>query len=99
MEESISFEEFKKIKLKTARVLAVQPHPQADKLIVLKIDVGGRQKQLVAGLKGFYEAKDLLNKTIIVVDNLQPAKLRGILSEGMLLAAQDNNGISVLTVL
>jgi len=93
----VSFNDFKRLDLRVARVLSVEPHPSADRLYVLKIDVGDQQKQLVAGLKGHYTAEELVGKTIIVVNNLQPAILRGVESQGMLLAAQDGEKVSCLT--
>lgn len=93
----VSFNDFKRIDLRTAKVLAVEPHPAADKLFVLRIDVGGEQKQIVAGLKGHYAPEQLLGKTIVVVNNLQPAMLRGVESQGMLLAAQDGDRVVCLT--
>lgn len=92
----ISFEEFRKLDIRIARVLEVKDHPNADKLFVLKIDVGDRQKQIVAGIKNFYNKEDLAGKQIVVVDNLEPVTIRGESSEGMLLAAQSGETISVL---
>jgi len=92
----VSFEEFKKLDIRIAKVLAVEDHPDADKLFVLKIDTGGRQKQVVAGIKKFYKKEELAGKQIVVIDNLEPVNLRGQLSEGMLLAAQGDDTISVL---
>ena len=86
--EQISIQEFAKVGLAVAEVKEVLPHPRADKLLVLKVDVGGGQlRQLVAGLKGFYEPEAMVGKQVVVVTNLAPAKLRGELSEGMVLAA------------
>jgi methionyl-tRNA synthetase len=86
--EQISIKEFARVGLAVAEVKEVLPHPRADKLLVLKVDVGGGQvQQLVAGLKGFYEPESLVGKQVVVVTNLAPAKLRGELSEGMVLAA------------
>lgn len=92
----VSFEEFKKLEIKVAQIKQVADHPNADKLYVLTIDLGGKQKQIVAGIKGFYSQKDLIGKQIAVVDNLEPAVLRGVESQAMLLAAQDEKGISIL---
>ena len=92
----VSLEEFKKIDIRIARVLEVKDHPKADKLLILKIDTGGEEKQIVAGIKNFYKKEDLLGKQIVVVDNLEPVILRGESSEGMLLAAQSEETISVL---
>ena len=92
----VSFEEFKRLDIRIAKVLEVKDHPNADKLFILKIDTGQRQKQIVAGIKKFYKKEELTGKHIVVIDNLEPADLRGQSSEGMLLAAQSDETISVL---
>ncbi|MCM8763676.1 MAG: methionine--tRNA ligase subunit beta [Candidatus Omnitrophica bacterium] len=93
----ISLEEFKKIELKVAKIIEVKEHPQADKLYVLKVNTGNEIKQLVAGIRKFYTPQQLLNKNIVIINNLQPAMIRGIESQGMLLAASDtNNNISLI---
>ncbi len=85
------------INLRVAEVVEVRDHPQADKLYVLKIDLGTEQRQLCAGLKPYYPEKaDLLGKHLVVVTNLKPAKLRGELSQGMLLAADNGKEVGVL---
>lgn len=94
----ITFKEFQDIELKVAEVKSVEDHPNADKLIVIRIDLGSEERQIVAGLKGHYDAASLVGRKIVVVTNLQPAKLRGVESNGMLLAAQDGDVLSVLTV-
>ena len=92
----VSIEDFKKLDIRIARVLEAKDHPNADKLLLLKIDTGQKQKQIVAGIKKFYNKEDLIGKQIVVVDNLEPATLRGEASEGMLLAAQGDETIAVL---
>ena len=92
----VTIEDFKKLELKVARIKEVQDHPNADKLYVLIIDLGGGIKQIVAGIKSYYQKEELLNKQIIVVDNLEPVVLRGVENYGMLLAAQDEKGICVI---
>ena len=92
----ISFADFQKMELVTGLVKECREHPNADKLLVLKVEVGGREKQLVAGIRGHYTPDEMVGKTIIVVDNLEPAKLRGETSEGMLLAASDPDGRVIL---
>ncbi|MBN1544079.1 methionine--tRNA ligase [Candidatus Woesearchaeota archaeon] len=82
--------------LRVAKVLSVDDHPDAGKLYVLKIDLGTEQRQLVAGLKAYIPRENLLGKHIIVVCNLRPAKLRGIESRGMLLAADDGKKVVLL---
>jgi len=83
----ITYEDFCKLDLRIAKVLEASDHPNADKLIVLKIDVGGQERQIIAGLKAWYAAEDLVGKDIVVVVNLEPRKMRGLESQGMLLAA------------
>jgi len=85
------------LNLKVARITEVKDHPNADKLYVLQIDLGTEKRQLVAGLKGHYSADELLNKKIIVITNLKHAKLRGVESQGMLLAGDDGEHVGVLT--
>jgi len=93
----VTYEEFSKIELKVATIKEVKDHPNADKLYVLKVDCAGEEKQLVAGIKMYYSKEDLVGKQVAVVSNLAPAVLRGVESQGMLLAAQDEDGISILT--
>lgn len=89
-EDKIPFAEFQKIDLRVGKITKVQPHPDADKLYILLVDLGEGEHniQLVAGLKGYYKEEELMNKQIVVVRNLQPATLRGVESQGMLLAAE-----------
>lgn len=84
---TISFDEFARVELKIATVLKAEPHPQADRLIVLQIDLGGEQRQIIAGLRGYYEPGQLVGRQIVVVTNLAPRTMRGLESNGMLLAA------------
>lgn len=93
---TISFDEFTKVDLRVARVLEACDHPNADRLMILKIDLGTEQRQLVAGLRGYYEPADLVGRLIIVVKNLAPRKMRGEESQGMLLAASDDGKSQVI---
>lgn len=86
------------LNLKVARILEIKDHPNADKLYVLDIDLGNEKRQLVAGIKGHYSADELKGKKIIVITNLKHAKLRGVESQGMLLAGDDGTGPGLLTV-
>ena len=86
------------LNLKVAKIIDVKEHPDADKLIILDIDLGSEKRTLVAGLKNHYAEEELKDKLIIVVTNLKPAKLRGVESKGMLLAGDDGDNVSVLTV-
>jgi methionyl-tRNA synthetase len=98
--EMISFDEFTKMEMKIGEVTSIEDHPNADKLYVMKVDFGGDEgeRQIVAGLKGYYEKDNILGKKIVVVTNLEPAKLRGVESFGMLLAAEDKNGSLALLI-
>ena len=94
----ISFDEFKRTEMVVATILTCEPHPNADKLFVMQVDVGeGEPRQLVAGLKPYYKAEALVGKRVVVVTNLAPATLRGVESNGMLLAAQSGDRVIVLT--
>lgn len=86
------------LSLKVAKITDIKDHPNADKLYVLDIDLGSEKRQLVAGIKSYYSRDELKGKKIIVVSNLKPAKLRGIESNGMLLAGDDGTGCGLLTV-
>ena len=83
----IQYDDFAKLDLRVARIVEAKEHPNADKLLVLQIDLGGEQRQICAGLRGHYEPESLVGKTIIVVANLAPRTMRGEVSQGMLLAA------------
>ena len=95
----LTYDQFKQIDLRVGVIAAIEDHPNANKLYVLKVDVGEESpRQLVAGLRPYYPDKAaLLGKRIIVVANLAPALLRGIESRGMLLAAQDGERVIILT--
>ena len=85
--DTITFDDFAKIKLRVGRVLEASEHPNADKLLVLKVDLGDEQRQIVAGLKAYYEPESLVGKNLIIVANLAPRKMRFGVSEGMVLAS------------
>ena len=88
----ISFQDWQKAELKTAKILSAEPVEGKDKLYKLRISLGEEERQIVAGLKQFYSAEELEGKSIIVVANLEPAKIAGIESQAMLLAARSNDG-------
>jgi methionyl-tRNA synthetase len=90
--EEITIEDFGKLDLRVARVLEASEIDGADRLLKLKIDLGGETRQLVAGIKKSYQPDALVGKHIVVVANLKPAKLRGVESQGMLLAASTDDG-------
>ena len=93
----VNYEEFRKIELKIAKIKEVQDHPNADRLYVVKVDLGDKEKQLVAGIRNSYAKEALVGKYVVVVDNLEPTVLRGVESQGMLLASQDEKGIAVIS--
>lgn len=94
---TISIQDFSEIDLRVAEIKAVEEHPNADKLLILKVDAGDGEKQLVAGIKNHYSAEELIGRKIIIVNNLAPAVLRGVESQGMLLAAKDDDKVVLLT--
>lgn len=97
MADPITYEDFSKLELRVAKVLEARPHPNADKLLLLQIDVGDAQKQIVAGIRQHYSPEELVGKRIVVVNNLEPAMLRGESSNGMLLAATSGEKVVLLT--
>lgn len=96
MKPEITYDDFAKLDLRVATVLEARPHPNADKLLLLKIDVGDQPKQIVAGIRGHYEPEKLVGRQIIVVNNLEEVVLRGEESCGMLLAAGDGDRVVLL---
>ena len=95
----ITIEEFQKIQLKTAKVLSAERVPKSEKLLKLQVSIGSEQRQIVAGIGKRYEPESLVGKTIVIVANLKPAKLMGIESQGMVLAAGDNEVRGLATFL
>lgn len=97
-EPTISYEEFAKVDLRTAKVLSVDKVEGADKLYKLVIDLGSERRQIVAGVAQQFPPADLLGKTIVVVANLEPRKVRGVESQGMLLAAvAEDTPVGIIT--
>ncbi len=94
----ISIDEFMKIQLRTAKVLSAERVPKSEKLIKLQVSLGAEQRQIVAGIGKKYEPDALVGKTIVIVANLKPAKLMGIESQGMVLAAGDTDVRGLLTI-
>ena len=91
----ITYDEFEKLDLRTAKVLAAEEVKKSDKLLKLTIQVGDSQRTIVSGIRPKYSAEQMVGKTIVIVANLKPAKIRGILSEGMILAVGDE-GVDAL---
>ncbi len=98
VEGVITIDEFFKTKLKTAKVLEAEKVENADKLLKLQIEVGKEKRQLIAGIAESYSTEEIVGKTVVVVANLKPAKIRGIESQGMLLAAKDKKGLKIVTI-
>ena len=93
----IKFDEYMRLDLRVGKIVEVLDHPKADKLYILRVDIGGEIRTLVAGIKPWYRKEELEGKHIIVLTNLEPRTIRGVTSEGMLLAADDGETVSVLT--
>ncbi len=93
--KQISIEQFFEIDLRVAEIISAERVERADKLLKLMVDLGDEKRQLVAGIAQAYEAESLIGKRIVVVTNLQPARIRGVESQGMLLAA-DLSGRPIL---
>ncbi len=92
----VTIDQFRQLQLKVARVLEADLHPNADRLLVLKVDTGETQKEIVAGIALQYTPADLVGKLVVVVDNLEPATIRGVVSNGMALAAKDGELITLV---
>lgn len=93
----LSLEDFKKVEMVVAKILSVEEHPNADRLYVLKISIGNVEKQLVAGIRSSYTKEQLIGRQVIVLNNLEPAVIRGVESQGMILAVGDEKGVAILT--
>jgi methionine--tRNA ligase beta chain len=89
--------DFQRLDLRVATVTSAELHPNADRLLVLRIDLGDDERQIVAGIRAGYDPSALVGKQIVVVANIEPAKLRGIESQGMLLAARDGDRVVLVT--
>lgn len=96
--EIVTKNPFLSLDLRVGRVIDAVPHPDADRLIVLQVDIGEERRQIVAGIRAFYSPEELKGRNIVVLKNLKPARLKGIESQGMLLAADNGEDIGILTV-
>ena len=92
----ITIEQFQQVELRVATVTAAEPHPNADRLLVLQVDLGTETRQIVAGIRAHYEPATLVGTQVVVVANLAPATLRGVESQGMLLAASGDGRLAVV---
>ena len=95
----ITFDDFAKVQLRVGKVLEAGPHPNADKLLVLQVDIGTEKRQICAGIRANYSPEQLVGKNIVLVANLAPRMMRGLESQGMLLAASnaDRSKVIILT--
>lgn len=98
-DEFITIDDFDKIQLKVGEILEAENHPKADKLLVFKIKIGDEIRQIVSGIKKWYSPDDLIGKKVIVCTNLKPVKLRGVESNGMILAADKGEDLTLLSTL
>lgn len=83
----ISIQQFAELELVVAQIKEVDDHPNADRLYVMKVDIGGEERQVVAGIRKSYSKEELVGRKVVVIKNLEPAIIRGVESQGMLLAA------------
>lgn len=98
LKEEITIEDFEKVDLRVVKVLACEPVKGAKKLLKLKVDLGGEERQVISGIAQYYKPEDLVGKHVVLVANLKPAKLRGELSQGMILAASTDDDSKLFTV-
>jgi methionine--tRNA ligase beta chain len=98
-EELISFDEFMKVQLKIAEVIEAEKVDKSEKLLKLKVRLNNEERQIIAGLAKSFNPEEMLGKKLVIVANLKPAKLMGLVSEGMVLAVENGEGIQeVLSV-
>ena len=88
----ITYDDFCKLDLKVGTIVESGEHPNADRLVVLQVDLGDEKRQVIAGIKAYYAPEALLGKQVVVVTNLAPRKMRGLESNGMILAASAKEG-------
>lgn len=92
----VTFDQFKAMDIRIGKIVSAEDHPNADKLYVLKVDIGGETKSIVAGIKQHYTKEDLPSRQVVVITNLEPATIRGVESCGMVLATKDGDKLAVL---
>jgi len=94
-QRKVEFSSFERLDMRVGKILKVEDHPKADKLLVMTVDIGEEERTIVAGLKGFYSKEELEGKSAIFVANLEPVSLRGVESNGMIMAASSKDKKSV----
>ena len=92
-----TIEQFKQLEFKVGRILEAKKHPDADRLLVLAVEVGAERKEIVSGISRHYQPEELVGKRVVVVNNLEPAVIRGVTSQGMVLAAQDGETLTLVS--
>ncbi len=92
-----TIKQFQEFEFKVAEIVEAKPHPNADRLYVLQVKVGDQQKQVVAGIRLHYKEEELVGKKVILVNNLEPSVIRGVESQGMLLAASTEEKLTLVT--
>ena len=97
-QDYITIDDFDKVQLKVAKVLEAEKVEKSDKLLKLKVYLGTEERQIVAGIQKYYEPEELVGKKLVIVANLKPVKLRGIESQGMVIAAGDGDVVKALFV-
>ena len=94
--EIINFDDFSKLNIRVGKIISAEEVEGSNKLIEMKVDIGDEERQIVAGISKFYSVDELTNKTVIVLINLEPRKIFGIESQGMLLASINGDKVSLL---
>ena len=94
----ITIDDFMKLKLVVATIKEVEDHPKADRLYLITVDLGDEERTLVAGIKEYYRPEELIGKQLVMVENLEPATIRGVESRGMILAAKDGENLAIVTM-
>lgn len=95
-EDFITIEDFTKVEMVVGEILECKKHPDADKLLISKVNTKDRVRQIVSGIASYYNPEELVGKKVVIVKNLKPVKLRGVLSEGMLLAGKNKKALEIL---
>ena len=97
VQELITIDDFMKVKLAVGEVISAEKHPNADRLLVAQVKIGEETRQLVAGMSKWYTPEEMVGLKIVVVTNLKPVKLRGVESQGMMLAASSADDVTLLS--
>jgi methionyl-tRNA synthetase len=96
LKPEIEFDDFMKLDIRIAKILTAEKVKKTDKLLQITADIGGKKIELIAGLAKAYQPEDIINKKVVMLLNLKPRKIKGVLSQGMILAADDGQNLSVL---